>query len=274
MAQRNFVYLMFLIIVSIASCLNNLIAQMSADQYNKMNQATQKLAELSVEFFPEELTELHSLIAAGADVNVRNKDGITPLISAAWDGEIEIVKALLAANADVNAGDSDINAGPLYRAAENGFTEIVRLLLAAGANVNARETQSNSTPLYMAVQNGHVETVKLLLSAKADPNLAIKDGWTPLHKAAYDGPAEIVTLLINSKANVNYRDYENDETPLCLAVTESRIEIVQILLKAGANANVTCFDSVGIVGYTPLEDANMFNKVEIINLLKQYGATE
>jgi hypothetical protein len=73
----------------------------------------------------------------------------------AYSGHIIPVKQLLAAGADVHAGD-DL---ALRTAAEWGRVEVVKLLLAAGADIHALDDKA----LQWATRNGHTEVVKLLL---------------------------------------------------------------------------------------------------------------
>jgi ankyrin repeat protein len=82
------------------------------------------------------------------------------LRTAAEDGDIGSVKALLAAGADVHA----MRDSALWLAAENGHTGIVEALLDAGADVHAVEDAA----LRRAAANGHTETVWTLLEAGAD----------------------------------------------------------------------------------------------------------
>jgi len=60
-------------------------------------------------------------------------------------GNIEVVKQHLAAGTDVDARDK-LDRTPLHRAAHNGHKEIVQLLIAAGADVNAKD-ETGKTPL-------------------------------------------------------------------------------------------------------------------------------
>ena len=68
----------------------------------------------------------------GADINIRNLDGETPLILTAHKGHNDITRLLIETGADVNLLDNS-RQSPLYYATENGFTEIVEQLLLAGA---------------------------------------------------------------------------------------------------------------------------------------------
>ena len=108
---------------------------------------------------------VETLIAAGAYVEAKDKDGWTPLHLAAWNGRDSIVEMLLAADADV---DARTNAGwtPLYWAARKGHDSIVEILLAAGADVDAR-SNDGWTPLHLAAQHGHDSIVEILLAAGA-----------------------------------------------------------------------------------------------------------
>ena len=90
----------------------------------------------------------------------------TPLHEAVWNLNANIVKELLKhPNVDVNVGRKLANMSNctcLHYAAEYGQLEIVKALLAAGANVNALTSQ-NISPLHSAVKSNHIEICKLLL---------------------------------------------------------------------------------------------------------------
>ena len=145
---------------------------------------------------------------------------------AAIGGDIEAVKELLAAGADVNAGNS-FGSTPLHAAALNGHKEIVELLTANGASVNAKKSNGR-TPLDIAADEGYKEIAELLIAAGADVNLKDKSGHTPLHSAAGRGHKEIAELLIAKGADVNAK--RDGETPLDWADDE----IADLLRKHGA----------------------------------------
>ena len=108
---------------------------------------------------------------------------------AAEDGNIKAVKQHLAAGADVNAKDKR-GFTPLHMVADIG---IVELLIAEGADAKA-ESDRGATPLHGAAFSGHAEIAELLIAAGADVN--VEGGWggiTPL-EAAEDYP-EIADLL-------------------------------------------------------------------------------
>jgi TonB family protein len=113
-------------------------------------------------------------------------------------GHQERVRALLAAQADVNAKAG--NGGTaLMTASQNGRQEVVRALLDARADVNAR-AGDGGTALMLASQNGHVEAVRALLDARADVNAKAGNGATALMLAAKNGQEEVVQLLKSAGA--------------------------------------------------------------------------
>jgi hypothetical protein len=80
-----------------------------------------------------DVARLEKLIARGVDVNAISGDGLTPLAIAAQTGRLEIVKLLLAANADPNLRRPSDNRSALDLARANGHDQIVALLKEAGA---------------------------------------------------------------------------------------------------------------------------------------------
>lgn len=133
------------------------------------------------------LPAVKKLIAAGSDIECRDRDGRTPLMNACFEGHAEIISLLLKNGADVNAAD---NAGwtALHACAQEGHVSIAKLLLKAGANVDALDENGNS-PLSNAVFNCAGEAVaegamiRLLLSAGARKSLKNKHGVSPLDLA-------------------------------------------------------------------------------------------
>lgn len=80
---------------------------------------------------------MKALLAANADVNARGRSGVTALMVAAFKGHLEMVRVLLAARADVNAKMTDGNTA-LIVASQNGHLEVVRALIERGSPGQAR----------------------------------------------------------------------------------------------------------------------------------------
>ncbi|KAH7129683.1 putative kinesin, partial [Dactylonectria estremocensis] len=80
------------------------------------------------------VTAAEVLLAAGADVNVKDQKGRTPLSWAAEQGNEAIARLLVEAGADKEAKDGHGGRGPLHYAAEQGHEAIARLLVEAGAD--------------------------------------------------------------------------------------------------------------------------------------------
>ncbi|KAI8493693.1 hypothetical protein Bbelb_286140 [Branchiostoma belcheri] len=204
-----------------------------------------------------------ALLAAGADVNTRDRQERTPLCWAARNGRHETVSALLAAGADVNIRDRE-KSTPLHKAAANSDHETVSVLLTAGADVNIQDWLQR-TPLHEAARNGHHETVSALLAAGADVNTRDRQE-SALHKAARNGHHETVSALLAAGADVNIQDGER-RSPLHWAAEDGHHETVSVLLAAGADVNT--HDS-GLM--TPLHLAAEKGHHETVSALLAAGA--
>ena len=106
------------------------------------------------------------LLLAGAEVNHTDADGCTALHYAALPEESErkaaagIMRLLLENGAQVNIQDCTGDT-PLLQCARDGFIECVRLLLEHQADASLRDKQGLS-PLDHAEQEGHEEIAELL----------------------------------------------------------------------------------------------------------------
>lgn len=88
--------------------------------------------ELPKEWIIDEMEAIKLLLKAGADVNAANEDGWTALMKASWYGRTEIVKLLLKVGADVNAKDVDGDTA-IRIARRKGHADVVKILKTAGA---------------------------------------------------------------------------------------------------------------------------------------------
>ena len=173
-----------------------------------------------------------SLLQHGADANAINNRGYTPLSYACARGDFSMVSELVRHGCSASIDTLTRGEAPLHRASGQGDVEIVRLLLLAGANINIRDTRmrvplhyaavtskgavvkvlldsgqceldarsvSGGTPLYIACGNRRrgEKVVKLLIEKGANPNISTENGMTPHDQARLSGSDYIVNLLIN-----------------------------------------------------------------------------
>lgn len=104
-----------------------------------------------------------------------------PLQIAVEHNQLNIVKALIKAGANINAQDKF--GSPLHYAAWFRRPEIAHALLTAGADINRKQLYYDRTPLHAAAQYGYADIVEILIMAGADIDAIDKDGNTPLQLA-------------------------------------------------------------------------------------------
>ena len=152
--------------------------------------------------------------------------GLTALVFAAREGDLESAKLLVDAGADVNQ-TTEYGWTPLLTATNNRHYQLGKYLLEHGADVN-KANKGSWTPLYIATDNrnieggdypvpkpdmDHLDFIKLLLEHGADPNARAKDntltrtiftmqwffeeGCTPFVRAAQSSDTELMQLLLD-----------------------------------------------------------------------------
>lgn len=170
-----------------------------------------------------------SLMAAGVDLRIPD---------AAMHENRPLVQSLIDAKADVNAIQSD-GMTALHWAALKNDLEMVRMLLAAGANVKAETRVGAITPLFLAATNGNGRMIESMLKAGADPNSTNSLGTTALMKAAAAGDSDAVKILLEHGADVNKAESARGQTALMFAASMNRAEAIRLLAAHGANFNAT-----------------------------------
>ncbi|MEL7356525.1 MAG: ankyrin repeat domain-containing protein [Cyanobacteria bacterium J06560_6] len=161
-------------------------------------------------------------------VNIEQTD-TEQLKQAIAHNDIAAVKALIKAGVDLRPAQWDETPG-LVIAAEKGHLEIIKMLVAANANVNNGYTQ---LPLHSAAANGHLEIVKCLLEAGAYIHAQNGRGYTALMCAATAGQLTIVQFLYSQGANLGTPG--TAETALTLAQKAKQLDVCQFLA-AGTQA--------------------------------------
>ena len=152
---------------------------------------------------------------------------------AAMSGDRAAVRALLTSGDDVNAAQGD-GMTALHWAARHGDVDLIKMLLAAGANVKATTRLANYTPLLMASEIGSAGAIDALIAAGADPKGTTASGVSPLMFASAAGQADAVKTLIAHGADVNAAEPARGTTALMFAAANRRTEAIRALLAAGA----------------------------------------
>ena len=220
------------------------------------------------------------LVDAGADIEAEGFMGQTPLSLAAEEGASEIMQILLGQGADNGTPEGEDKQSPaigseaLFTAIKKGDVETVRLLVEAGADVNAAEGFGGNTPLHEAVEGGNAEIVQILVDAGADIEAEGFMDQTPLSLAAEEGVTEIMQILLGQGADNGTQEGEDKQAPaigseaLFNVIEKGDVETVRLLVEAGADVNA----AEGFGGNTPLHEAVEEGNAEIVQILVDAGA--
>jgi len=181
------------------------------------------------------------LCDAGATIEARNHDGVTPLGMACASGNWRLAKFLIEHGARPENADSS-PALLSAAATEDDDPAGVELLLKHKARVNSRDTQGRSA-LHEAALHGHIGIIQTLLAAGAEVDAEDSEGYTPLLDAVRGGHLDALGTLIDANARMDATDARgrNALALACLAVPPS-LPLVQRLLDGGISPNLADHD--------------------------------
>lgn len=175
------------------------------------------------------------LLENGANINARDRSGITPLIriindfrvSSGQASKLRLIKFLLQEGADTMMYDSAQVKIQLENLGWLGDNKEFEGIFAPAANWLIAFSE-NRIPLFLAVQSGDLISVKRL-AQKISINIKDNDGNTPLHVAVKYLDKAMVQLLLSMKANPCIKN-KSKETPVHLAVGT---EILSVFIQTG-----------------------------------------
>ena len=213
------------------------------------------------------------LIDNGADPNLTNNTGKSALIFAAFFNYMDLVKFLVKSGTNLDLSDKQGRSALIIATSKN-YNDIARFLVENGANLDLIDA-NNKTALDYITDD---ETLKNFILSKCSKKLI--DNYATeistdkyelaLVKAAKENNLDIVTRLLQLKdelkLNINYRD-DAGCTALFSAVMRGYVEVVRVLADYGANTNI-----VSNTNNSALHRAIFFGYTPIVKILVDHGA--
>jgi ankyrin repeat protein len=229
-----------------------------------------------------------ALLANGADIDLPDPDGVSPLHVAIMNANWDLAKDLIDAGADVDQWDI-FGMAPLFAAVgsrsrtDGGRASIdppnvttglgvVKLLLDRGAdpnmqlffrpaNVRGATNTRGSTPLIRAANLNDMEVVRLLLEHGADATIYMADRQTPIHavlagRANEKDALELIRVLhdagtdVNSVALVVHMEEVRGGSALHYAVRKRYKDVIRLLASYGIDMNLKDQDGLTALDYT------------------------
>ena len=215
-------------------------------------------------------------IEAVMDDEFEDITDITPLHRAANFERLIAIEILLQHGADLEARDSQ-NRTPLLTAVAGLHDEATELLLSLGANPNVQielpgKIRNGYTPVHMAVSR-YEDTDplrKILAHPGINPNIRDARGNTALFKATVEDDIEKVRILLRHPDVNPNRTGENGRTPLHIAVIYQFTEVFRALL-AHPDIDPNVQDDEG---RTPLQEAIRRSPTEFRDELRDHPDTD
>ncbi|KAI8773698.1 poly [ADP-ribose] polymerase tankyrase-like [Biomphalaria glabrata] len=210
---------------------------------NRCDNSSRTPLHLAADHCVSEVAEI--LLKFGANVNAKlsvSQNQLSPLMTAAAQGDLKMVQLLVKNGADVEQKDR-MERRAVIHACMNGSTNVLSYLLNIGASAEHPDSSGNS-PLHYAAAYGWYFTAKLLLEAGVDPNANNMWKLTPVNVAYLKSQVGIVQLLLNhDKVDINFAD-DNGKTLIFHACESDLLQpdlveqIKYIIEQKGALCNI------------------------------------
>lgn len=153
-------------------------------------------------------------VKAGADVNARNKEGVTPLEIAVQKNNIKMANYLTQCGANIHTQDTK-GQSPLSLALE---ADAQMLEAVVHSSNSLMQDSDGNTPLHVALlKDVPLSKIQYIISLTADVNIRNKDGNSPLFITVLKNRQKVGELLLAKNADI-FSANTNNNSPLRLAL--------------------------------------------------------
>ena len=172
-----------------------------------------------------------SMAALASAANARAAgDPRIALLEAIRANDAATVRRLVAAGVDVDIREKKAGPALVMAAHEGSFDALQALLAARRIDLEARNAKGE-TALMLAAARGHLPAVQRLIARGAQVN---QTGWTALHYAASGGHVDIIRVLLEEAAYID-AESPNGTTPLIMATRQKMYSAMELLVAEGAD---------------------------------------
>jgi ankyrin repeat protein len=205
--------------------------------------------------------------------NAINEKGSAPLHLACYKGHEEIVDALLEAGADIEIHDG-YGCTPIRWAVQGYFPEIVKQLIDKGADISGEHPLFGSLidQAFVAACQKHappaITNLLLSMAQVFNPEKIDKRGMSRLHWTTHFGNFEMARFAVDQGAPINFVRKRDGKTPLADATSRGYTDIAALLVEHGADPTI-----IDAKGHPPLRYAVESGHIEIAELLLSHGAS-
>ncbi|XP_028407753.1 ankyrin repeat and EF-hand domain-containing protein 1-like [Dendronephthya gigantea] len=206
------------------------------------------------------------LLDMGANPNVVNQQGQTPVVKAAEYGHIQCLQILADAGSDMTARDKE-GKGILFYCLTSTKRHLTAMKIALEHGANVNNVSNDGEPLIVkAAEDGLEEFLEELLHAGGDPNSKhLKTSFSALHAAAASGSVECARSILEAGADGDALDGKNTHA-VHLATEKGHYEVIRVLAAYGADLG-----KVNTEGNTALHIAAVKGYAQICKFLAQRG---
>lgn len=200
---------------------------------------------------------VYLLLSTFANVNNVDYKGKTALFYAEEREDVSLINFLIKSGADIMIKDSE-GMMCIHQAAKNGRLVSCAALLSHSRDIVNMQDDGGWTPILWATEHKHVTTAKYLEHFGADMMKTDKEGNTCLHWAALSGNIDLIINCLQKCGGINIQNLLGD-TALHIATRQDNVECVLCLINWGANLEIENRE-----GKTPLQCAFPNTESEIL----------
>lgn len=194
----------------------------------------------------------YAIINAGANTNIQNKDGDTPLHVAYKKRKYEIphdiINLLVSSGACLmihnNEGETPLHCG-IKKNADIPVEILKNITSIDLSNSKNRKTILNEALSLPILENTLL--IELLLNLNADASIDDLEGNLPLHYAAHHRSISVLEKVLNKNPNLINARNKKGQTPLFFALQSQSIERIELLLNRGADKNISDHENNNIM---------------------------